>query len=625
MSAEQSDTDSSFGWTIISNKGSDIETAQEHEDVLERPLLGKVQQEDPAMIDSSLDETTEDKTVLETLGASELVGTPEPTDEDLLCFSDHSDIVSLDCLKESRNAEDDNEDCFGAASSSQYAFTFPKTVEPSAVAHSSSSEDQAEKSSASTIRRRRTRRNTASTIGREEETDEDGSLPPAAVDPTELSIVNSRLLPILLVVVGMTVYCVLAPFLAGNMKLQESPVKAGGLKLDELQEIWELLQTHMTFQDLQQLDDQKVLSLLVKVLLKVHKENQDFHVLQDKQVALDDALLKRESQERTNILLEQQRVSLSTMQEELKSLHLKIQQSPMKGVVSRLQSENKRLKLLQVRQEQTKRSWDGWREELVAEVQTLRSKLATEERVRGVLKQKIVGLKTKKMEKENELQELRSQLAAVEKKLNYEQQRSDMWERLYVETTAREKGDTESKCKESEGMAEKLKKTYEKAKEAVKVNLRRFKDSIFNKARGFYNRNCNRNPDGAVVCPWAFHGTDGSNYHNTRKPSNRAHSGQEQNQQSFNDAFNDQGFDGMTPVRAEEFNLLLQNYLRHVGLYHNWTELKMFISKFFRNGLFVHHQMPFRDFLRRVKSRLAHMNGFDSNQFEDLDLYINLV
>ncbi|XP_053720472.1 cell cycle progression protein 1 [Synchiropus splendidus] len=590
MSTQQSDTDSSFGWTIISNKGSDIETAPEHEEV---------QQEDGVMNDGSLDETVEDRTILETLGASELVGTPEPADAELLSFSDHSDIVSLDGLKESRNAEDDN-DYFGAACSSQYAFTLPKTVEPSTVAHTSSSEEQAEKSSTSVLRRRRTRRNTASTIGREEETDEDGSLAPAAAaDLNELSLTNSRLLPILLVVVGMTVYCVLAPFLAGNVKLQENPAKASGLELDKLQEIWELLQTHMTFRDLQQLDDQRVFSLLVKVLLKVHKENQDFQALQAKKVALDDALMKRESQERTNILLEQQRASLSAMQQELKSLHLKIQHSPMKDVVSRLQSENKRLKLRQVRQEQSRRSWDAWREELLAEVQTLRSKLLSVERVRDVLKQKIVGLKTKKMEKENESQELRSQLAAVEKKLNFEQQRSDMWERLYVEATAREKGDTDSEWEKSEGMGEKLKKTYEKAKEAVKANLRRFKDSI---VRGFYNRNCKK-PDG-VFCPWP-------NYHNTRKPSD-----------TF-DPF--RGFGASTPVRAEEFNLLLQNYLRHVGLSHNWTELKMFVSKFFRNGFFIHDQMPFREFISRVKSRLAHMNGFDSNQFEDLDLYVNLI
>lgn len=546
---------------------------------MERPLVGGVQQRDNAMTDCSLDESMKENTVLETLCSSELVGGPEPSDEDLLCFSDHSDIVSLDGLKEGRNAEDDHEDIyFGAACSSQYAFAFSKTAEASAVAHTSSSEDQ-EESPASGLRRRRTRRNTVSTIGPEEETQEDDSLTPPAVDVDGVS--SARLLPLLLVVASMTVYCFLAPLLADNSQLQGRPERTGGLKLDELQEIWELLQTHMTFQDLQQLDDQKVFSLLVKVLRKVHKENQDFRALQDKSERLDEAVVNRESQERTNLLLEQQRLSLSALQEELRSLHLKIQHVPMRG---RLRSENQRLKLKLVRQNQIRRSLDVQAEELRAEILTLRSKLATEERVSGVLKEKVVGLKAKKMEKESELQELRSRRAALEEKLNHSQQRADMWERLYVEATAREKGDSQSKWERSESVVEKLEKTYEKAREALKVKLRefrKFKESFFRRASDFYDGYRNKETD-------------------RRSPSFR-------------------------PVRAEEFDRLLQNYLRQVGLSHNWAELKMFSNKFFKDGLFLHHQMPFRDFISRLKSQLARMTGLDSRQFEDVDFFINLL
>lgn len=80
------------------------------------------------------------------------------------------------------------------------------------------------------------------------------------------------------------------------------------------------------------------------------------------------------------------------------------------------------------------------------------------------------------------------------------------------------------------------------------------------------------------------------------------------------------------PIRADEFHKLLQSYLQQeVDHFHHWKELETFINNFFRNGVFIHDQMLFTDFVSRVENFLADMrkyHGLDDDAFGDVDDYI---
>lgn len=79
---------------------------------------------------------------------------------------------------------------------------------------------------------------------------------------------------------------------------------------------------------------------------------------------------------------------------------------------------------------------------------------------------------------------------------------------------------------------------------------------------------------------------------------------------------------GLLPVTLAEFEAILQNYLskaQEVGVESSVTEqLQKLSREFFRDGVFVHDQMSFQDFLEDVSDMLEHMvEGSESDDEED--------
>lgn len=413
-------------------------------------------------------------------------------------------------------------------------------------------------------------------------------------------------------------------------------------------------------------------------------------------------LLKHKAEERTNIVSQQQRLtaenqllksslereekSLSTLQEELRNLRSKIKDLEEMGAGGDLLlSENQRLKDQLEEEKRLIQSFYSQKEDMMAEAQTLRKKLDTESKVTDELRREIKLLRSRipRAEKEasSEAEELQSRLMELEKRLSFEQQRSDLWERLYVETKEeRAKGDIESKVKTPRaGMAGKVKETFDavknstkefvhhhkeqikKAKEAVKENLRKFSDSVkltfrnfkdsastlINKARDFYDKRSDEKKTKETWQhrfhrphrrPWHKFDDSFQSNHNTRKSGGKVHEDKGQNAHNSNPKGCSGVFDcayresmslfnkAMEPIRADEFYQLLQSYLQQeVHHFHHWKDLEMFINNFFHNGVFIHDQMLFTDFVSGVEDYLTDMHeyhGLDDDVFGDLDDYV---
>lgn len=386
--------------------------------------------------------------------------------------------------------------------------------------------------------------------------------------------------------------------------------------------------------------------------------------------------------------LEHEEKSLSTLQEELRNLRSQIIDLEERGAgADSIRSENQRLKEHLEEEKQRIRSFLSHREALMAEVQTLKREIDEERRVKDQLITELEQLSRDSIgaggETNPEMEELQSRLMELEKKLSFEQQRSDLWERLYVEIKEEgAKGDTMSKVKKAkEGMQGKVKETFDaiknstkefvhhhkeqikKAKEAVKENLRRFSDSVKSTFRYFkdaaspwvkkpgrpHDRRFHEKEDAKESWQYKTHkplhnhphqSTDNSfqGNHNTRKSGNKVQEDQyranhrgdprrcsgvfecayQESMSLFNKA--------TEPIRADEFNQLLHSYLQQeVDHFRHWKELEKFINNFFHNGVFIHDQMLFTDFVSEVEDYLEDMHeyhGLGDDAFEDLDDYV---
>lgn len=374
-------------------------------------------------------------------------------------------------------------------------------------------------------------------------------------------------------------------------------------------------------------------------------------------------LLKQKVGERSKIMPRQQRLADENLKCEEKSVS--ILQEELRS--NSLLSENRMLKDQLKEEKQLIRNLHTQREDLMAESQMLRKKLDEERKATDELRIHISGVRR---EAGTEAEELQARLAELEKRLSFEQQRSDLWERLYVEIKEEQaKGDTEPKGnKLKDGVAGKVKATFDavksstkefvhhhkeqikKAKEAVKDNLKKFSDSVksilqnfkdsastlINKARGFYN---NKNTEES----WQHRhskkfGSTFKSSHNTRKPGIRVHEHKAQSSRKgsvkkcsgiFDCTYQESMslFNKATePIRADEFDLLMQSYLqKQVEHFHHLNELEVFINNFFHNGVFIHDQMLFTEFIIVVKKYLTDMqqyHGLDDVVFENLDDYV---
>ncbi|XP_036836719.1 cell cycle progression protein 1 isoform X7 [Oncorhynchus mykiss] len=779
MSESSSDTESSCGWTIISNEGSDIEALGPDNGlecgsdlpesaVLEPELL----QDQPTTLsaecteergESSLDATLKEETLDETLSASEAGGEVAGDEHVTLCSSsDHSDIVTLGNTRETelgpwdeQTVEEEegavSEELYlGTSSSSQYTFSAAETArlmmghwklpqslwdlgchlkgqmsgsrslsvfpaEQPVVADSSSSEDEGGEQVTPVVRRRRVRKSTISSVAEHgEEVQESGhsdreetleeeqkevqeeevQQEPRVAPPPQghvSSTLNKCILLALIIAISMGFGHFYGKF-EGTVQVQErQKIVEKICGVNDLGNSRDLQpQCHKGPNVINK--DQKE-DLVVKLKQtgeeRVKIESRQNHLMVENQ------LLKSS--------LEREEESLSTLQEELRNLRSQIRDLEETGAgADSILSENQRLKDHLEEETQRLRSFVSQKEALMAEAQTLRRELDNERSVTDQLREQLSSRNTRAGgEADLETKELQSRLMELQKKLSFEQQRSDLWERLYVETKEeRAKGDKKAKVKKSkDGVIGKVKDTFDavknstkefvhhhkeqitKAKEAVKENLRKFSDSVkstflhfkdsasrmMDKTYRPHNRRFHERKDAKTEQqehhrdhgnkhseeePWQprthkpLHrhprkSTDDSfqAHHNTRKSGSKVEEDPDAEQQQrgvlkgcsgvFDCAYQESMSlfnKAMDPIRANEFNQLLHSYLQQeVDHFHHWTELESFIKNFFHNGVFIHDQMLFTDFVSGVEDYLEDMDeyhGHNDDVFEDLDEYV---
>uniref|UniRef100_A0A4W5MAF9 Cell cycle progression 1 n=1 Tax=Hucho hucho TaxID=62062 RepID=A0A4W5MAF9_9TELE len=775
MSESSSDTESSCGWTIISNEGSDIEALGPENGlecgpdlpesaVLEPELL----QDQPASLsaecteergESSVDATLKEETLDEILSASEARGEVAGDEHVTLCSSsDHSDIVTLGDTRETelgpwdeQTVEEEegavSEELYlGTSSSSQYTFSAAETArlvmghwklpqslwdlgcqlkgqmsgsrsisdfpaEQPVVADSSSSEDEGGEQVTPVVRRRRVRKSTTSSVAepgeevqesghrdleeeQKEVQEEEVQQEPRVAPPPQGHVsgtLNKCILLALIIAISMGFGHFYGKF-EGTVQVQERQKiveKICGVNdLGNSRDLQPQCHKGPNVINKAQKED-LVVKLKQTGKERVKIESQQNHLMLENQLLKSS--LKREEE------------SLSTLQEELRNLRSQIRDLEETGAgADSILSENQRLKDHLEEETQRLRSFLSQREALMAEAQTLRRELDNERRVTDQLREQLSSRNTRAGgEVDPETEELQSRLMELQKKLSFEQQRSDLWERLYVETKEeRAKGDKQAKVKKSkDGVIGKVKDTFDavknstkefvhhhkeqitKAKEAVKENLRKFSDSVKSTFRHFkdsasrmmdktyrpHDRRFHERKDAKTEQqehhrdhgnkhseeePWQprthkpLHrhprkSTDDSfqAHRNTRKSGGNVEEDPEAEQQQrgvpkgcsgvFDCAYQESMSlfnKAMDPIRADEFNQLLHSYLQQeVDHFHHWTELESFINNFFYNGVFIHDQMLFTDFVSGVEDYLEDMDeyhGHNDDVFEDLDEYV---
>nr|XP_023669992.1 cell cycle progression protein 1 isoform X2 [Paramormyrops kingsleyae] len=770
MSESSSDTESSCGWTIINNEGSDIETLgpetavdggadtgldggsegtpdpsgpapvpeQEEQNVC--PAEG-TEEVDEEVAEMSLDSTLKVEGLEENLTISEVVGEAAADEQVTLSGSDHSDIVTLEPSAAEQGREEDasaapEEQRMGTPSSSQYTFSTTESLFPPSPppADSSSSETETEVQPSAALRRRRTRRPTVTQAETEEPHGEqpEPQGPPGAPPRGHVSgTLNKCILLALVVAISMGF-----GHFYGTVQIQERQKVVEKLRVNELSEMRgdpRLCQSEQDVvtkskevvqrlqEDLEEKSD--MLLSLTGIMDKITKENQQLRlkqaqlqaqkedlsmhlqqtVEQMKEVESHEKHLTTENRQLKSSL-EREEESVSSLQEELRKLRAQIRSLEEQGeAADAVLSENRRLKGHLEDERQRIRSFLSQKETLMAEAQMLRKELDKERRATDRLKEEVEQLSSRKAEAggiaDLETEELQTRLLELEKKLSFEQQRSDLWERLYVETKEeRAKGDDQPRAnKGKDSVMGKVKETFDavknstkefvhhhkeqikKAKEAVKENLRKFSDSVkstfrhfkdsathmFDKVRRpqrrFHERKdpkdehfekqqeCSKEPksknsdDSWPQKPLHRHPRKstvdtfqvGSN---TRKSGNQAAQDSEQKDYSSTSKGCSGVFDcayqesmslfnkALDPIRADEFNQLIHSYLQQeVDHFHHWRELESFINRFFHNGVFIHDQMLFTDFVSGVEDYLEDMDEYqryDDDVFEDLDDYV---
>ncbi|XP_075860504.1 cell cycle progression protein 1 isoform X2 [Microcebus murinus] len=416
--------------------------------------------------------------------------------------------------------------------------------------------------------------------------------------------------------------------------------------------------------------------------------------------------------------LEKEEKALSSLLQELSKLREQIRILEDKGTSTELVKENQKLKQNLEEEKQKKHSFLNQRETLLAEAKMLKRELERERLMTMTLRVELQQLSASQthgnsdsssvLTEQKEIVILRERLTELERKLNFEQQRSDLWERLYVEAKEQNgkqeadgkkkggRGNHRAKNKSKETFLGSVKETFDamknstkefvrhhkekikQAKEAVKENLKKFSDSVKSTFRHFkdttknifdekgnkrygatkeaaaeksrttfsdylhpeykaptQNQNCRgptRQRDGRKEKPVHFeefrkntNSQKGTAEHDCREsyPFRKACSGvfecaRQESMSLFNTVVN--------PIRIDEFRQLIQRYLlKELDAFHHWKELDHFINNFFLNGIFIHDQKLFTDFVNDVKDYLKDMKEYQVDNdgvFEKLDEYI---
>ncbi|XP_036391445.1 cell cycle progression protein 1-like [Megalops cyprinoides] len=673
----------------------------------------------------------------------------------LCTLSDHSDIVTLEpstaaeagpwdeLVVPGEESEAAEELYLGTSSSSQYTFSTAEPASPlPAGRDSSSSEDEQGQQPSPALKRRRVRRSTATASETEEakspgggeqepqeEEQEEQYMPPPESPVT--STLNICFLLALIISIGIGFRHVYGMVPVHKM--------AGEAPEGELNDMMGDMRQHLGENDIitvskelverlrEDLEEKRGMVLsLTGIMDKITKEN---HQLRLKQAELqaqneefaarvEQSTLERAEMEehQKHLALENQQLksslqreeeSLSALQEELRYLRSQIRSLEERGAgADSVLAENQRLKGHLEEEKQRARGFLIQQEALAAEAQALRQELDVErqekERLGEELEQRSGQSAGPGGEADPEAEELQLRLTELERKLRFEQQRSDLWERLYVETREeRAKGDQQPRPRRPhDGIIGKVKETFDavknstkefvhhhkeqikKAKEAVKENLRKFSDSVkstfrrfkdsasqmFDKTRRSQERKFHerkeargeRQGHGRSRQPRQDKGSEGSSWQarnhkplhrhprksttdnlkadrKTRKPGPNTHRdsepGHNRRPRGCSGVFDCAHQESMSlfnkpldPIREDEFSQLIHSYLQQaVGHFHHWRELESFINSFFHNGLFIHDQMLFTDFVSGVEEYLEDFDEYqhyDDNVFEDLDDYV---
>nr|XP_009679706.1 PREDICTED: cell cycle progression protein 1 isoform X1 [Struthio camelus australis]XP_009679707.1 PREDICTED: cell cycle progression protein 1 isoform X1 [Struthio camelus australis] len=728
MSENSSDSDSSCGWTVINHEGSDIETVTSengsasgnHEFISEEYV--SLQEEQPIdfrvqcnndgvvpVVETSLSAFEETKTVHE--------GKKVPDDGSCVgTVSDDSDIVTLEIPKveetqaqeeapthgeAARSSEDFN---MGSSSSSQYAFSQPETVFSSQASNDESSSDETSNQSSPTVRRRRAKKRLISSS----ESDGGPAAEPESEPPREeqhkrqfSSGLNRCIILALVIAISMGF-----GHFYGTIQIQKRQQLV--TKTCEFKDMKDDL-----YQCQQEQGDKahhKAGSLkgdLAICLTSTEVEKKSFESQKRSLTAENQHL--RES-------LEKEEKALASLQEELRKLRQQIRNLEDKGTSTEsIVMENQKLREHLEEEKQKNYNFLRQKETLFAEAQMLRRELDKERHVTEALKKELEQLSSHQtpdnanddtLRENQEIESLRERLVELEKKLNFEQQRSDLWEKLYVEAKDQtekqemnekgqkkgDKGQSKTKKKSKESFFGSVKETFDamknstkefvrhhkekikQAKEAVKENLKKFSDSVKSTFRHFKDTTKNifdekekksndkrYEANKKAKAAYREHNSHENLKHmHFRGPNMPKEFKDGRKQQfTFEDDTNSQkclndpachrkhqfvlkGCSGIfecahqefislfnrvsDPIRVDEFNRLMKKYLQQVvDNFHHWRELENFISKFFHNGVFIHDQMLFTDFVNDVKDYLEDMKEYQNNNekvFEDLDKYI---
>ncbi|XP_026978874.1 cell cycle progression protein 1 isoform X1 [Sagmatias obliquidens] len=765
MSENSSDSDSSCGWTVINHEGSDTEMMNSEHGVASdscelTPECSSLSQEELQVLQLEQGESSQNGTVL--MGGatypaleemkSALEGEEEKLPDDNLYFgtvSDDSDIVTLEppkleetgsqeeaiIVKEAQSPEDFN---MGSSSSSQYTFCQPETERwweklwkipecirgwddqlkhhvPSQLAFQvfssqpsddESSSDETSHQPSPAFRRRRARKKTVSSSESEERLLAEQETEPSK-EPCKRQF-NSGLNKCVILALVIAISMGFGHFY-GTIQIQKRQQLVRKIHKDELNDMKDYLsqcqQEQGSFIDYKSLKEN-----LARCWTHTEAEKTSFET-QKRNLDTENQYLR--------ISLEKEEKALSSLQEELRKLREQIRILEDKGTSAELVTENQKLKQHLEEEKLKTQSFLNQKETLLAEAKMLRRELEREQLITMALRVELQQLSSSQsysnpdspsvVTEKKEIEVLRERLTELERKLNFEQQRSDLWERLYVEakdqngkqeTDGKKKGNRgnhRAKNKSKETFLGSVKETFDamknstkefvrhhkekikQAKEAVKENLKKFSDSVKSTFRHFKDttknifdekgnkrfgatkeaaakkpttvfseylypqykaRTQNQNSRGPTTqrerrkekphfeefgkntnsqkCS-AEHDC-GGNYNSFRKACSGVF---ECAQQESINLFN---VKMLNPVRIDEFRQLIERYLlEKLDSFHHWKELDHFINNFFLNGIFIHDQKLFTDFVNDVKDYLKDMKEYQVDNdgvFEKLDGYI---
>ncbi|XP_036909833.1 cell cycle progression protein 1 isoform X2 [Sturnira hondurensis] len=538
MSENSSDSDSSCGWTVINHEGSDIEmvnsehgTASDSSELT--PEDSSLEQEELQVLQVEQGESSQNVIMLvgetaypalvETKSAHE--GEEERSPEDNVYFgtvSDDSDIVTLEPPKleemgnqeeavivtEVQSPEDFN---MGSSSSSQYTFCQPETVFSSQPSDEKSSSDETSHQPSPAFRRRRARKKTISSSESEERLlPEQETEPPKECKPHFSSGLNKCVILALVIAISMGF-----GHFYGTIQIQKRQQLVTKIHEDELNDMKDYL-SHCHQKQESVTDYKSLKENLAKCRSLTEAEKMSFET-QNKNLDTENQYLR--------ISLEKEEKALSSLQEELRKLREQIRILEDKGTSTELVTENQKLKQHLKEEKQKTHSFLNQRETLLAEAKMLRRELERERLKTMALRVELQQLSSRQsagnpdspevLTEKKEVEILRERLTELERKLNFEQQRSDLWERLYIEAKDQNgkqetdgkkrgsRGNHRAKNKSKETFLGSVKETFDamknstkefvrhhkekikQAKEAVKENLKKFSDSVKSTFRHF--------------------------------------------------------------------------------------------------------------------------------------------